>query len=533
MFRFKIGCLVFVFILMHAHAQQRPNILFILSDDHAYQAIGAYGNKIIATPNIDRIAKNGFLFENAVVANSICGPSRATLLTGQFSHKNGYKVNDGELDTAQPFVSTILSDHGYQTAWIGKWHLGSLPQGFDYWRVMPVQGHYFNPDFITQQKDTVIYPGYVSDIISDLTEDYLDHRDTSKPFFLVVGEKATHREWLPDLSDLGRYDDIHFPLPKTFYDDYKGRIAAAAQKMEIGEVLTLKTDLKMHQPFGANQSNNTGKKVSSNLSPTLYNATMRYYQQGEYGRMDSIQSGAYRKYYDAIARNLDSSHLSGNALTEWKYQRFLHDYYATTNSMDRNIGRLLHYLDRTGLSKNTIVVYASDQGFYLGEHGWFDKRFMYEPSLRTPLIVRLPSNTAKTQKVEQVISNVDWAPTILDWAGVLKPTSMQGTSFVPVLKNPLLKTWDNKAYYHYYETPGPHNVPAHFGIRTDRYTLIYFYGSQCYWELYDLKKDPDELDNLNGRNAYHIIEQKLKSELKKLIVRYEDQEALDILENAQ
>ncbi len=495
---------------------KRPNIIFILSDDHAYQAIGAYGNTLGATPNIDRLAKSGALFNNAMVTNSICGPSRASLLTGQYSHKNGYKVNDGVLDTNQRFLPQVLSEHGYQTAWIGKWHLGSLPRGFDHWNVMPVQGHYFNPDFINQQKDTVTFKGYVTDVITTLAKNYLEARDKEKPFFLVVGEKATHREWLPNTADLGAYDSVTFPLPSTFYDDYKGRTAAAKQLMSIGEVMALKADLKINQPFGIK-------------------STAKVYQHPEYARMDNVQSKAYRNYYDNITKEFEALNLSGNKLKEWKFQRYMKDYYATAKSLDRNIGEILDYLDRTGLSENTIVIYASDQGFYLGEHGWFDKRFMYEESLRTPFMIRMPQlPTLKDKKLEQLISNVDWAPTILDMAGLARPTFMQGKSFLPVLKNPAIKNWaKDGGYYHYYEYPGPHYVAPHFGVRTDQYVLVRFYKATEAWELYDLKRDANQLRNVIDDKNYAAVKKDLKKKLKSLIVKYDDQEALTVFNKMQ
>lgn len=519
-----------LFTLVTFGQNKRPNIIFILSDDHAYQAISAYGNKLIATPNIDRIAKSGALFNIAVVANSICGPSRACLLTGQYSHKNGYKVNDGILDTNQRFLPEVLNENGYQTAWVGKWHLGSLPRGFTYWNVMPVQGHYFNPDFINQKNDTVLFHGYVTDVISQLTKSYLDNRDPDKPFFLVVGEKATHREWLPDLQDLGAYDSITFPLPDTFYDDYKGRVAAGQQLMGIGEVMTLKTDLKINQPFGEKYKVNNQPVRPVVKGKEIEESMMRYYQQGEYARMDSIQSSAYRNYYGKLTQEFNQLNLSGNQLKEWKFQRYMKDYYATAKSLDRNIGEILDYLTQKGLAENTIVIYASDQGFYLGEHGWFDKRFMYEESLKTPFIIHSPQlANLKGKKLNQIISNVDWAPTILDMAGISVPAFMQGKSFLPVLKNPGIKNWKKEgAYYHYYEYPAPHKVSPHFGIRTDDFALIRFYKGVEAWELYDLKKDPSELKNIFGDKNYTTIKNDLKKKLKALIVTYDDQEALKV-----
>ncbi|WP_447640756.1 MULTISPECIES: sulfatase family protein [Chitinophagaceae] len=521
-------CLFFSCFYCAYSQQKRPNILFILSDDHAYQAMSIYGNKLVQTPNIDRIGHNGAVLENSFVANSICGPSRAALLTGKYSHKNGYEYNDGVLDTTQSVISSILSGNGYQTAWIGKWHLGSLPFGFDDWQVMPVQGHYFNPDFITPKGDTIVYKGYVTNIITQLTENYLNNRDTSKPFFLVVGEKATHREWLPDIPDLGRYDKIDFPLPTTFYDQYESRSAASQQLMEVGRDLTLKTDLKIHQPFGT--PNATSNSHTANTKSTFEDATMRYYSQGEYARMDSTQSRAYHQYYDSIAADIDRKQLKGDALVRWKYQRYLKDYYATAYSMDQNIGKILNYLDSTGLSDNTIVIYTSDQGFYLGEHGWFDKRFIYDQSLKTGFVVQYPKAIRPNTKIDQFVSNVDWAPTLLDMAGVSKPSEMQGSSFLPLLRKQKVSNWQDAVYYHYYEYPQPHHVSPHFGIRTKDYMLVRFYKGVEKWELYDLKKDPNELHNVYEDPGYKKVAAKMQQKLKDLIIKNDDQEALHIFE---
>ncbi|WP_443944014.1 sulfatase [Pedobacter sp. AW1-32] len=523
-----------VFILLNSLAsaqKKQPNIIFILSDDHAFQAIGAYGNALASTPNIDRLAKEGMRFDNAIVTNSICGPSRASLLTGQYSHKNGYKVNDGVLDTNQVFLPEILGNNGYQTAWIGKWHLGSLPRGFSYWNVMPAQGHYFNPDFINQNNDTIAYHGYVSDLITSLTTDYLDKRDPNKPFFLVVGEKATHREWLPAIQDLGAFDSVTFPLPQNFYDNYAERQAAARQQMSIDKSMTLKSDLKVGQPFGVPLISKK-QTLSSSFDPNdIQASTARYYEQGEYAGMDSVQSRAYNDYFGKRSKTFAASKLEGKALIEWKFQQYNRDYYSTAKSLDRNIGAIMDYLETNGLMGNTIIIYASDQGFYLGEHGWFDKRFMYEESLRTPLIIRMPNSfKIEKKKINQLVSNVDWAPTILDMAGIAPSKSMQGKSFLPVLKNPKIKNWSPEgSYYHYYEYPGPHYVSPHFGIRTDNYTLIRFYNGVETWELYDLKKDPTEVRNLIADPAYQTIKESLKVKLKSLILKYEDEEALTIL----
>ena len=491
---------------------RRPNIIFILSDDHAYQAISAYGSQLAETPNIDRIAREGALFTRAMVTNSICGPSRATLLTGKYSHKNGYPLNEKRFNTDQQIFPAILQEHGYQTAWIGKWHLSSLPplpKGFDYFRILNGQGEYYNPDLIGPT-DTTRVEGYVTDIITRLTESWLDGRDTSRPFCLIVGEKATHREWLPDIPDLGAYDGKDLPLPPAFHDDYYGRPAAADQDMTIARTMRLKEDLKVHAD---------------------------YEHSGIYNRFTPEQKKRFYDYYEnTVSRAFDSlvRRDTGEALLHWKYERFLKDYLSVARSLDRNIGLLLNYLDQKGLAGNTVVIYASDQGFYLGEHGWFDKRWIYEESLRTPFVMRYPGVVRPGSTVSSMMLNIDWAPTILDMAGVKTPADMQGVSFMPLVRGDTAG-WRKAMYYHYYEFPQPHHVSPHFGIRTEHYVLVRFYGPRNYWELYDLDKDPHELHNLYGSAAgldgsYEAVTRRLKAQLRELILQYDDQEALRLLE---
>lgn len=482
----------------------KPNIIFILSDDHTNKAIGIYGNKLAKTPHIDRIAKEGALFNNFFVTNSICGPSRAALLTGKYSHVNGFISNDKKFNIDQFIFSRSLEDSGYQTAWIGKWHLETLPQdAFNYWTILPNQGHYFNPNFITQSNDTVTYKGYVTDIITDLSKDWIRNRDQDKPFLLMIGEKATHREWLPAVEDLGSYDDIDFHIPPSFYDNYHNRIAAAHQDMSISETMQLGFDLKVNVDYDSDWI---------------------------YSRLDKEQRAAYRTYYgDYVSKEFNEKNLKGKALTEWKFQRYMRDYFATANALDRNIGKILDFLDENGLAENTIVIYGSDQGFYLGEHGWFDKRFIYEESLRTPFMIRYPGVIKPGTVIEQSLLNIDWAPTLLEMAGVSVPQEIQGKSFSGLLQNKMIN-WRDHVYYHYYEYPQPHRVMPHFGIRTSKYKLVRFYGDQNFWELYNLEQDPQELNNIYKQFENSKLVKKLKEDLKVSVLEYKDDLATQIIQ---
>ena len=490
---------------LKTYAQQpsRPNIVVILTDDHAVNAIGAYGSKYGATPNLDRLAKEGALFNRAFVVNSICGPSRAVLLTGKYSHMNGMRDNRDRFDASQDVFPARLKQSGFQTAWIGKWHLVSSPQGFDYWNIFPGQGLYYNPDMISMNGDITKHNGYGTDIVTNMTINWLDKRDESKPFFVVVGHKAPHRTWMPDTTDLGKFDHINFPLPKNFYDPYTKRIAAEMQDMSIEKTMKLGYDLKMKS------------------DPDVTAASF-------IKRMSPEQRKKWNNYYDKVEADFIKKKLTGKALTEWKYQRYMRDYYSTTLSLDRNIGKILAYLDKNNLTKNTIVVYTSDQGFYMGEHGWFDKRFMYEESMRTPLIIRYPGVLKPGTVSNQLISNVDFAPTFLDVAGVAIPKQIQGLSMMPLLRN-VNSSIRTSVYYHFYEFPGEHSVLKHFGIRTSRYKLIRFYDHKNFWELYDLQKDPHEMKNLYGQKKYEAITADLKNQLQQLCIENKDKEALNAL----
>ena len=483
---------------------QRPNIVIIISDDHAFQAISAYGSKLMKTPGIDRIANEGVLFNKAYVTNSICGPSRATIITGKYSHKNGFKDNEhSKFDGGQNTFIKELTNAGYQTAWIGKWHLETAPQGFSYWQVLPGQGSYYNPDFLMMDGSKKRVEGYASNVIEDASENWLDKRDANKPFCIVIGHKATHRTWIPDTSDMGMFDKVNFPLPHNFYDNYAGRKAAAVQDMTVEKTMMMGYDLKM---FASEEAEN---------------------KEGNINRMNAAQRAKFDSYYKPIYNDFSSRNLSGKALTEWKYQRYMKDYLSTAASLDRNINRTLDYLDKNNLTKNTIVIYLSDQGFYMGEHGWFDKRFMYEESFRTPMVMRYPGVIKPYSKNNNLVMNLDIAPTILAAAGVKIPADMQGESFLPLVKNNNLKGRD-ALYYHYYEN-GEHSVSPHFGIKTNRYKLIRFYKRVSSWELYDLQKDPNEMNNLFGKRGYETITAKLRMQLDKLIAQYEDEDAKQIL----
>lgn len=498
--------LAMIFFFTHTVAQRkRPNILVIFSDDHTEQAISAYGSKLMNTPNIDRIANEGALLKNVFVTNSICAPSRAVLLTGKYSHMNGLKDNSPNryFDPNQQQIQKLLSSANYQTAWIGKWHLQTLPSGFDHFNILPDQGNYYQPHFIDKNNDTVMHQGYVTDLISDFALKWIESRDGTKPFFLVVGEKATHRNWLPAIQDLEEFEQVEFPYPNSFNDDYSGRQAAAEQDMSISKTMQLKYDLKV----GVDEQNHA-----------------------IFGRMTDSEKSAYKKHYDAISKQYEKIKDDSVALVRWKYQRYLKDYLATARSMDRNIGRILNYLDSAGLAENTLVIYTSDQGFYMGEHGWFDKRFMYEESLRTPFVIRYPGVITPGKQVNEMVMNLDIAPTILDFAGVSIPGDIQGQTFRSLLnKGKFEGKWRKSVYYHYYEYPEPHRVAPHFGIRTERHKLIRFYGPVDSWELYDLQIDPDEMINLYGKKGMSRLTRKLTSTLKDNIVHYRDAEALKLV----
>lgn len=486
------------------HAQQKKpmNILYIMSDDHSYQTISAYDTRFVQTPNIDWIANNGVKFNESFVANSISGPSRACMLTGKHSHKNGFTDNTRTFDGAQQTYPKLLQKAGYQTAIIGKWHLTSDPTGFDYWDILTGQGDYYNPDFI-RNGEQIRRQGYVTNIIADLSIDWLENqRDKDKPFCLLMHNKAPHRVWSPDTCDLDLYNDKVFPLPDNFYDNYEGRAAAAKQKMNIAKDMDIVYDNKM-------------------VDPDIHsNPDLEAWGRANYERMTPSQREQWDRHYDPIIRKFKEAGLSGKALAEWKYQRYMHDYMSVIASVDRNVGRVIEYLREHNLLDNTLIVYTSDQGFYMGEHGWFDKRFMYEESFRTPLLMYLPGG--KHGEVNQLVQNIDYAPTFLELAGVQVPKDIQGVSLLPLLQGKKVKDWRKSLYYHFYEYPGEHSVCRHFGIRTDRYSLMHFYNDINTWELYDLKNDPSQMHNIYGKPGTEKLTRELKKQLRKLQVQYDD-----------
>ena len=486
-----------------AQVKKPMNIIYIMSDDHSYQTISAYDNSFVETPNIDWLANHGARFTNSFVANSLSGPSRACMLTGKHSHKNGFTDNTKTFDGSQQTFPKLLQKAGYQTAMIGKWHLTSLPTGFNYWDILIGQGDYYNPDFICNGKQ-LRRPGYVTNIITDVALDWLSNgRDKSKPFCLLLHNKAPHRVWAPDTCDLDLYNDKVYPLPDNFYDNYEGRKAAQKQQMNIEKDMNLVYDLKMYDP-----------DVHTN------NKELEEWGFANYSRMSPSQREQWDRHYKPIIAKFKHGSLTGHALAEWKYQRYMHDYCRVITSIDRNVGRVIKYLKDNNLLDNTMIVYTSDQGFYMGEHGFFDKRFMYEESFRTPLLVYLPGG--KHGDITEMVQNIDYAPTFLQLAGQKVPSDIQGQSMLPLLEGKKPKDWRHSLYYHYYEYPAEHSVCRHYGVRTDRYSLMHFYNDIDEWELFDLKTDPQEMHNIYGKAGTEKVTAKLKKELLCLQELYDD-----------
>ena len=500
----------------------RPNIIFIMSDDHAYQAISAYQDNLIVTPNIDRIAQQGMLFNNACVTNSICAPSRATILTGKHTHLNGKIDNRMPFDTTNITFPLLFQQAGYQTAMFGKLHFGNNPKGIDDFLILPGQGNYINPDFITPKGDTTII-GYVTDIITDLTLNWLDlKRDPEKPFMLMYLHKAPHRPWWPRADKFKEFSKRHFPEPTTLFDDYKGR-GSAAKEAEM--------NLLSHMKYGHDAK--IRPKTLAEMGGVLPEIPAMKWNEvdgfsGPYNRANEAQKALYDPIIDSI--NLEFKErwpsMSREEKMRWKYQRYMQDYLGTIASVDDNVGRLLDYLEETGLDQNTMIIYTSDQGFYLGEHGWFDKRFIYDESFKTPLLIQWPGHIAPGSTNDEMVQNLDFAQTLLEVADIKALEDMQGESLLSLLKGE--DTWTREAvYYHYYEYPAVHMVKRHFGIVSKAYKLVHFYYDVDEWELYDRMKDPSELNNVYDDPAYASIVTQLKLELKDMRIKYQDSEELD------
>ncbi|MGL6260956.1 sulfatase family protein [Vibrio sp. WXL210] len=487
---------------------ERPNILFIMSDDHAVQALSAYGHpvsKLAPTPNIDRIAENGAKFERSYVTNSLCGPSRAAMLTGKFGHENGFTYNGQIFDGTQFNWPNTLQDSGYTTAMIGKWHINRIPNGFkfDHWEILNDQGEYYNPDFITEQ-GVKMEMGYTTDLITDKTIAWLEEgRDKDKPFALLMHHKAPHRNWMPAPRHTRLFEDVEFPLPDNFYDNYEGRKAASQQTMTIAHHTQDGHDIKMTVAEGDGE-------WREDIWPHLLERLTKE-QRKEWDE-------AYRARNDYM--NANEADWSEREMAEWKYQRYMQDYLATIVAVDESVGQVLDYLDEKGLTDNTLVVYTSDQGFFLGEHGFYDKRFMYEESFSTPLVMQLPGVIEAGSVVEELVQNIDYAPTFLELAGLETPQGVHGESLLPLLIAQEGIEWRDALYYHYYEFPGFHDVARHYGVSDGRYKLIHFYNPGDEWELFDLELDPSEMVNLINNPDYAPQLKRLQSKLAELQQQY-------------
>lgn len=492
---------------------QRPNIIFIMSDDHDADAISAYNKTLINTPNIDRLSNEGMRFVNSFVGNSICSPVRATILTGQHSHMNGIKDNRTPFDGSKNTLPKLLKDAGYQTALIGKWHLHSLPTGFDYWKVLPGQGLYNSTRFIHMNNDTVRYNGYATSLITDEALSWLkEKKDLAKPFFMMMHHKAPHRNFFPELKWLEVYSKKSFPEPETLYADTIGKGAAFKhQRMSILKDMTLCADLKVDPQYLMDIPH---LRPDSN-DIRGYHALMNAVPEEQRIRMKEI--------FSERGKVLQQKKPEGKDLLKLKYQWYMQDYLACVASVDESVGRVLNYLDDEGLSKNTIVIYTSDQGFYLGENGWFDKRFMYDVSMHTPLMIKWNGKIKPGSVNTSLVQNIDLAPTILDMAAVDVPDWMQGIGLTPILTGKKKELKRKELYYRYYEYPIDHYVLPHLGIREKKYKLIYFYTVNE-WEFYDLQNDPQELYNLINLPKHQLEINRMKKRLAKVKKEYKDEE---------
>lgn len=499
-----------------AFAAERPNILFIFSDDHALDAISAYGGPlrdVAPTPNLDRIAKEGAIFTRSYCCNSICGPSRAAILTGKHSHVNGFVDNSAAFDPNQTTFPKLLQKEGYQTAIVGKWHLRTTPQGFDYWEVLPGQGSYYNPDFLQQDGGRKKYTGYVTDIVTERALGWLQEgRDDDKPFVLMCQHKAPHRNWSPALRHADLWDDVDLPEPETLFDAYENRHPSLKkQRMEIADDFFWGWDMKL----------SGDPRYPEYFRPGLPN--------GEYRRMNEAQKkewdASYQAENEAMLAAIESGQLKGKDVTRWKYQRYLKDYLRCIRSVDEGVGKILDYLDESGLAENTIVIYSSDQGFYLGEHGWYDKRWMFEESFAMPFLIRWPGVVKPGTRSEALIQNIDYAPTFLEVAGADIPETVQGRSLLPVLKAAGRAPADwREGLYYYYSGEAVHSVAAHDGVSNGRYKLMYFPIDQS-WNLFDLKKDPKEMKSFHDDPAYAKVLKRMKKLYLELREKYQVSEA--------
>ena len=497
---------------INCFAQQRPNVIYIMSDDHDNDAISAYNKQFIQTPHIDRLAKEGMKFTKAFVGNSICAPARATLLTGQHSHKNGVKDNRTRFDSSKITLPKLLQQSGYQTALIGKWHLHSYPTGFDYWKILPGMGQYFDTRIIEMTGVTITEPGYATDVLTDDAINWLDSRDMKKPFALFFHHKAPHRYFFPALKYLEQYHTRTFPEPSTLYTDTAGHGSAwAIQTMSILPDMQLCSDLKVDPKYLMD----IPELKPSNEQVTYYKAIMK--------RVPAEQRGRFEEIYAKRGQLIREKKLSGKELLKYKYQWYMQDYLACIASVDESVGRILNYLDEKKLTASTAVMYTSDQGFYLGENGWFDKRFAYDVSMQTPLLVRWPGHIKPNAVSNAMVQNIDFAPTILNITGTKIPDWMHGINFQPILEEKQKKLSRKYLYYHYYEFVKDHTVIPHLAIRSEEYKLIYFYTVNE-WEMYDLEKDPAEQKNLIHSPAYKTTVQLLKKELINLRNLYDDHE---------
>ena len=503
-------------ILLVCHKQsiadQKPNIVFIFSDDHAPHAIGAYNGwlkSVNPTPRIDELAKQGMLFEKSFCTNSICGPSRAVIMTGKHSHKNGFMNNGNTFNWNQQTFPKILRKAGYTTALYGKSHLKGNPKGFDDWKVLPGQGDYYNPDLITP-KGRVRIDGHCTDVVTDLAVEWLKTgRDKTKPFMLMVQHKAPHRNWMPALRHLPLYDDIKIPEPTTLFDKWEDNAPPARhQELEIDRHMDINYDLFLDLTAdyeGTPSQKRQDRSAWRNMK-----------------KMTKDQLTSWRAFYGPRDKAFHEANLSGKELVRWKFQRYAKNYLRCVRGVDDSVGKIQDTLKNLKLDDNTVVIYSSDQGFYIGDHGWYDKRWMYEESLMMPLIVKWPGVTKPDSRSVQMVQNLDYAQTFLEMAGAEIPSNMQGRSLVPILKNGKADDWRDSIYYHYYEYPSVHMIPRHYGIRTERYKLIHFYQFGNEWEMYDLKEDPDELTNIYGKADKKSLQKDLKEQLVAIRKFYDD-----------